>query len=169
MKTQCPYVVKAGTRFRLKDWPTDDTGGFKGEDDITDELEQHRRRLDALQDILSAECRYALLIVLQAMDTGGKDGTIRHIFTGVNPQGVNVTAFKAPTPEEAKHDYLWRIHAAVPRLGTIGIFNRSYYEEVLIVPVDPRLSEDTRRNWPFLRDRRIDAYQPIVERFLTPG
>ena len=160
MKTKCPYVVKPGTRFRLKDWATDDTGDFKGEDEVADELARHRQRLDALQDILSAECCHALLIVLQAMDTGGKDGTIRHIFTGVNPQGVNVTPFKAPTPLEAKHDYLWRVHAAVPALGTIGIFNRSHYEDVLITRVHKMISDKLAKR----RFREINDFEEMLFR-----
>lgn len=145
MKFKSPYVVKPGAKFRLKDWPTDDTGDFKKEEEIAGELERHCRDLDALQDVLSAEGKHALLIVLQAMDTGGKDGTVRHIFTGVNPQGVDVTAFKVPTPLEAAHDYLWRVHAAVPRLGMIGIFNRSHYEDVLVTRVHKLITDKTAK------------------------
>ena len=141
MKTKSPYLVKPGGKFRLKDWSTDDTGDLKKEEDAAGELQHHRDRLNALQDILAAECGHALLIVLQAMDTGGKDGTVRHIFTGVNPEGVDVTPFKTPTPIEAAHDYLWRVHAAVPKLGKIGIFNRSHYEDVLITRVHKRISD----------------------------
>jgi PPK2 family polyphosphate:nucleotide phosphotransferase len=97
--------------------------------------------LNVLQDILSAQRKHAVLVVLQAMDTGGKDGTIRHIFTGVNPQGVDVTAFKVPTPLEAAHDFLWRVHSAVPRLGIIGIFNRSHYEDVLVTRVHKTITD----------------------------
>jgi PPK2 family polyphosphate:nucleotide phosphotransferase len=158
MKTKSPYVVKPGAKFRLKDWPTDDTGKFKKEDEVADELERHRKTLDALQDVLSAEGKYALLIVLQAMDTGGKDGTIRHIFTGVNPQGVNVTAFKVPTPLEAAHDYLWRVHAAVPRLGTIGIFNRSHYEDVLVTRVHKVITDKTAKR----RFREINQFEEML-------
>src|SRR5262245_40241358 len=120
MKIKSPYLVKPHAKFRLRDRPTDDTGGFSKEKDTEQVLATHRQALDNLQEVLFAEQKHALLIVLQAMDTGGKDGTIRHIFTGVNPQGVDVTPFKVPTPLEAAHDYLWRAHAAVPRLGKIG-------------------------------------------------
>ena len=151
-------MVKPGAKFRLKDWPTDDTGKFKTEEEVADELERHCRKLDALQDVLSAEGRHALLIVLQAMDTGGKDGTIRHIFTGVNPQGVDVTAFKVPTPLEAAHDYLWRVHAAVPRLGTIGIFNRSHYEDVLVTRVHKMITDKTAKR----RFREINHFEEML-------
>lgn len=160
MKTECPYLVKPGTRFRLKDWATDDTGGFKNEEEVARELEQHRQKLDTLQDILSAECRHALLIVLQAMDTGGKDGTIRHIFSGVNPQGVNVTPFKTPTPMEMKHDYLWRVHVAVPALGTIGIFNRSHYEDVLITRVHKMITDKVAKR----RFQEINDFEEMLYR-----
>jgi PPK2 family polyphosphate:nucleotide phosphotransferase len=95
----------------------------------------HVEELCNLQDLLYADKRYALLVVLQALDAGGKDGTIRHIFSGVNPQGCQVTGFKAPTPEELDHDFLWRAHRAVPGRGFIGIFNRSHYEDVLVARV----------------------------------
>lgn len=150
--------MKPGSSLRLKDWPTDDTGGFENEEAIAGELERHRRRVDALQDILAAERRHALLIVLQAMDTGGKDGTIRHIFTGVNPQGVNVTPFKVPTPLEAAHDYLWRVHAAVPQVGTIGIFNRSHYEDVLVTRVHNLIPDKVAKR----RFREINQFEEML-------
>jgi PPK2 family polyphosphate:nucleotide phosphotransferase len=158
MKTKSPYLVKPGAKFRLKDWPTDDTGQFTKEEEIAGELERHCKKLDALQDVLAAGGKHALLIVLQAMDTGGKDGTIRHIFTGVNPQGVNVTAFKVPTPLEAAHDYLWRVHAAVPRLGTIGIFNRSHYEDVLVTRVHKLITDKTAKR----RFREINHFEEML-------
>jgi PPK2 family polyphosphate:nucleotide phosphotransferase len=141
MKIKSPYLVNPGEKLRLKDRATDDTGKYKHEKDAAPELELHRQRLNVLQDILSAERKHAVLVVLQAMDTGGKDGTIRHIFTGVNPQGVDVTAFKVPTPLEAAHDFLWRVHSAVPRLGIIGIFNRSHYEDVLVTRVHKTITD----------------------------
>ena len=158
MKSKSPYRVKPGAKFRLKYWPTDDIGDFHKEEEVADELERHRARLDTLQDVLSAEGRHALLIVLQAMDTGGKDGTIRHIFTGVNPQGVNVTSFKVPTPLEAAHDYLWRVHAAVPRLGTIGIFNRSHYEDVLVTRVHKLITDKVAKR----RFREINHFEEML-------
>ncbi len=98
-------------------------------------LAELNRRLEALQELLWADGRHKLLVVLQAMDTGGKDGTIRHVFDGVNPQGVRVAAFKKPTPRELAHDYLWRLHQHTPGDGEIVIFNRSHYEDVLVVRV----------------------------------
>ena len=141
MKIKSEYLVKPHGKFRLDDYPTEETGKFKKEEDAVDELEKHRKKVRNLQEILFAEGKHALLIVLQAMDTGGKDGTIRHIFTGVNPQGVDVTPFKVPTPLEAAHDFLWRAHAAVPRRGKIGIFNRSHYEDVLVTRVHGTISD----------------------------
>jgi PPK2 family polyphosphate:nucleotide phosphotransferase len=125
-------IVKPGSKLRLKDRDADDTFGKKRDD------KAHQKTLDRLrelQHLLYADKRYALLIVLQALDAGGKDGTIRHVMSGVNPQGCEVTSFKAPSNEELAHDFLWRIHKAVPNRGNIGIFNRSHYEDVLIVRV----------------------------------
>jgi PPK2 family polyphosphate:nucleotide phosphotransferase len=158
MKIKSPYLVKPHAKFRLKDWPTGDTGHFKNEQDAHDELEKHCQTLGNLQEVLFAEGKHALLIVLQAMDTGGKDGTIRHIFTGVNPQGVNVTAFKVPTPLEAAHDYLWRAHAAVPRRGTIGIFNRSHYEDVLVTRVHKTITSKVAEQ----RFREINQFEEML-------
>src|SRR5579871_2249133 len=125
-------IVKPGTKLRLKDRDPDDTFGKKRDDKAHQKILD---RLRELQHLLYADKRYALLIVLQALDAGGKDGTIRHVMSGVNPQGCEVTSFKAPSHEELAHDFLWRIHKAVPPLGNIGIFNRSHYEDVLIVRV----------------------------------
>jgi PPK2 family polyphosphate:nucleotide phosphotransferase len=111
-----------------------------------------------LQEVLSAEAKHSLLVVLQAMDTGGKDGTIRHIFSGVNPQGCRVTAFKVPTPLEAAHDYLWRVHAAVPPRGVIGIFNRSHYEDVLVTRVHRTISDKVARR----RFREINDFEQML-------
>jgi len=125
-------MVKPGSKVRLKDRDPEDTFGIKRND------KAHQKtigRLGELQHLLYADKRYALLIVLQALDAGGKDGTIRAVMSGVNPQGCDVHAFKAPSSVELSHDYLWRIHQAVPPLGNIGIFNRSHYEDVLIVRV----------------------------------
>jgi PPK2 family polyphosphate:nucleotide phosphotransferase len=158
MKIKSPYLVKPHAKFRLKDWPTDDTGQFKKSEDAQMELEKHRQTLDRLQEVLSAEGKHALLIVLQAMDTGGKDGTIRHIFTGVNPQGVSVTPFKVPTALEAAHDYLWRAHAAVPRRGVIGIFNRSHYEDVLVTRVHKTITTEVAER----RLREIDQFEEML-------
>ncbi len=125
-------IVKPGSKLRLKDRDPDDTFGVRRNEKAHQKM---INRLRELQHLLYADRRYALLIVLQALDAGGKDGTIRHVMSGVNPQGCDVTSFKAPSNVELAHDYLWRVHRAVPPLGNIGIFNRSHYEDVLIVRV----------------------------------
>ncbi len=129
------YLVKPGSKVELKDWDPADTAGLKNKKEALERLEQCRKDLYELQYLLYAENKHALLIVLQAMDAGGKDGTIRHVMAGLNPQGCRVTSFKKPAGEEADHHYLWRIHRAVPPKGEIGIFNRSHYEDVLVVRV----------------------------------
>src|SRR5579863_1797794 len=122
-------MVKPGSRLKLADRDPDDTQGHTKEK-AARELARHEAKLADLQELLYAERKHALLIVLQALDAGGKDGTIRHVMSRVNPQGVQVASFKQPTPLEAAHDFLWRIHRRVPQAGHIGIFNRSHYEDV---------------------------------------
>ena len=129
------YLVKHGSKVKLSDWDPSDTAGLKSKKDALERLEQCRKDLYELQYLLYAENKQALLIVLQAMDAGGKDGTIRHVMAGLNPQGCRVTSFKKPAGEEADHHYLWRIHRATPAKGDIAIFNRSHYEDVLVVRV----------------------------------
>ncbi len=141
MKVKSLHRVQPHTKVRLSHFPSSDTGRYKAPQEADADLERHRQRLDSLQELLAASAQKAVLIVLQGMDTGGKDGTIRHIFTGVNPQGCDVTPFKVPTPLEARHDFLWRAHAAVPARGMIGIFNRSHYEDVLVVRVHKQISD----------------------------
>src|SRR5690349_7034947 len=127
-------LVKPGRRVHLADVDTSDTHGFK-RDEAEARLEKLRAELFDLQTVLYAESRRSVLIVLQGIDASGKDGTIRHVMSGLNPQGVTVTSFKVPEGEEKRHDYLWRVHEAVPEWGKIGIFNRSHYEDVLVVRV----------------------------------
>ena len=130
------YLVKPGTELKLKDWDPNDKGDFEGgKEEGRIEVATLNRKLEALQELLYAEGKHKVLIVLQAMDTGGKDGTIRRVFEGVNPQGVKVASFKVPTQEELSHDYLWRVHKEAPGNGQIVIFNRSHYEDVLVVRV----------------------------------
>jgi PPK2 family polyphosphate:nucleotide phosphotransferase len=136
------HVVEADTKVRLADYDADDTGNYKSKAQAETKLDAHRKRLFELQELLYAEDKRALLVVLQGMDGAGKDGTIRHIFTGVNPQGCQVTSFKVPSEEELQHDFLWRVHKAAPRRGMIGIFNRSHYEDVLVVRVHQKLSKN---------------------------
>jgi PPK2 family polyphosphate:nucleotide phosphotransferase len=130
-----PILIPAGERIRLNEFDPEYTGKYKDKDEAEDELEKNVARMAELQEVLYAEGKHALLIVLQAMDAGGKDGVIRNVMSGVNPQGCRVTGFKAPTPEELAHDFLWRIHEHVPPRGYVGIFNRSHYEDVLVVRV----------------------------------
>jgi PPK2 family polyphosphate:nucleotide phosphotransferase len=127
--------VEPGQKINLLKVDANDTGLVKDKQAAKKQLKTNVEQMAELQNILYAEGKHSLLIVLQAMDAGGKDGTIRSIMSGVNPQGVRVTSFKKPNEEELSHDFLWRIHQAVPARGMIGIFNRSHYEDVLIVRV----------------------------------
>jgi PPK2 family polyphosphate:nucleotide phosphotransferase len=122
-------------------YPTDGDGKRAAQEDVAVLV----RRMADLQRLFYADGRYALLLVLQALDAGGKDGTIRRVLSGLNPQGVRVTSFKRPTDLELAHDFLWRVHRAVPRRGKIGVFNRSHYEDVLVVRVDELVSEEVWR------------------------
>jgi PPK2 family polyphosphate:nucleotide phosphotransferase len=128
-------IVKPGTKVKLSDVDPDDTAGIKNKGEALEVVERNRLKLEELHTLLYAENKHSLLIVLQGMDASGKDGTIRHVMNGINPQGCEVTSFKVPSAEELDHDFLWRIHKAVPPKGDIGIFNRSHYEEVLVVRV----------------------------------
>lgn len=130
-----PLRPEIGEDVHLTEYDPAYHGAYKHKKDATADLQKLREKLRDLQNVLYAEHRHALLIILQAMDAGGKDGTIRHVMRGINPQGVLVTSFKAPTQEELDHDFLWRIHARTPGKGMIGIFNRSQYEDVLVVRV----------------------------------
>jgi len=135
------YRIEPGTRVNLDDWDPRDTGSSEKEAG-KEALKELNARLEELQELLYAEGKHKMLVVLQATDTGGKDGTIRHVFDGTNPQGVKVASFKKPTPEEMAHDYLWRIHAHTPGTGEIAIFNRSHYEDVLVVRVHGLVPEE---------------------------
>jgi PPK2 family polyphosphate:nucleotide phosphotransferase len=136
-----PYRVTDGARFRLKDFDPDDTGKLGAEDKprAAEALRSGIETLADLQDKLSAQDRWAVLLIFQAMDAAGKDGAIKHVMSGLNPQGCQVAGFKAPSAEDLDHDYLWRCQKQLPERGRIGIFNRSYYEEVLVVRVHPEL------------------------------
>jgi PPK2 family polyphosphate:nucleotide phosphotransferase len=129
------YSVAPGTQVDLRDYDPNDTGPFRDRDAALADLEKDRLKLIQLQERLYAEKKRSLLLVLQGIDTSGKDGTIRHVMSGVNPQGVQVNSFEVPTTEDLAHDYLWRVHKAAPARGRIGIFNRSHYEDVLVVRV----------------------------------
>lgn len=136
-----PFRVSDGKQFRLKDFDPAETLGLKSKERATEILERGIARLADLQDKLYAQDRWAILIVLQAMDAAGKDSTIKHVMSGLNPQGCQVNSFKAPSTEEFQHDFLWRTSRALPERGKIGIHNRSYYEEVLVVRVHPEFLE----------------------------
>src|SRR5512142_1510085 len=129
------YRLTDGSGFRLKDFDPGDTWKLKSKEHAQKLLERSVERLSEMQEKLYAQDNWALLLIFQAMDAAGKDGTIRHVMSGVNPQGCEVVSFKAPTAEELDHDFLWRIHKAVPNRGDIGIFNRSHYEDVLVTRV----------------------------------
>jgi PPK2 family polyphosphate:nucleotide phosphotransferase len=130
-----PFRINKGEKFRLKDYHPADTGGLKDKEKALKTLQRGVELLSHLQEKLYAQDRWAMLMIFQAMDAAGKDGAIKHVMSGINPQGCSVTSFKAPSSEELDHDYMWRAHKAVPERGKIGLFNRSYYEEVLVVRV----------------------------------
>jgi PPK2 family polyphosphate:nucleotide phosphotransferase len=133
------FRVVDGTQFRLKDFDPAETLGLKSKERAQESLDRGIARLSERQEKLYAQDCWAILIVLQAMDAAGKDSTIKHVMSGVNPQGCNVTSFKAPGPEDLSHNFLWRSQQFLPERGMIGIFNRSYYEEVLVVRVHPEM------------------------------
>ena len=135
MKTMERFKVAPGSKVRLKKMDPAFTDGHKSHKSAADEIAHYQQKLRELQDLLYAEHGHSLLICLQAMDTGGKDGVINHVLGAMNPQGCRVAAFKQPSPLEASHDFLWRAHKAAPARGEVVIFNRSHYEDVLIVRV----------------------------------
>ena len=165
-----PYRITKGEKFRLRDHNPADTNGLKDKQQAQGLLEEGTELLSRMQEKLYAQDRWALLLIFQAMDAAGKDGAIKHVMSGVNPQGCDVFSFKSPSNEELDHDYLWRTHKCTPSRGKIGIFNRSYYEEVLVVRVHP----------PFLKAQKLperlitkhiwdERYEDInsFERYLT--
>jgi PPK2 family polyphosphate:nucleotide phosphotransferase len=167
-----PYVITSGKQFRLKDHDPADTHGLKSEDkpEVKKLLESGVSLLNEKQDVLYAQSNWGLLLIFQGMDAAGKDGTIKHVMSGVNPQGVDVYSFKAPSNEELAHDFLWRTNRCLPTRGKIGIFNRSNYEEVLVVRVHPEILEkqripDSLRGDHFWKGRYEDIR--AVERYLT--
>jgi PPK2 family polyphosphate:nucleotide phosphotransferase len=148
-------LVRPGTGINLrKDFDPAYTGHFTGKEHARKTLAEGIRLLSEQQDMLYAQDTFALLIIFQALDAAGKDGTIKHVMSGVNPQGVQVTSFKTPSVEELNHDYLWRCTKALPERGRIGIFNRSYYEEVLAVRIHPELLSNQHIP-PDLNDKNI--------------
>jgi PPK2 family polyphosphate:nucleotide phosphotransferase len=167
-----PYIITSGKNFRLKDFDPGDTHHLNSEDkpEAKEWLEEGVRLLSDLQEMLYAQGTWGLLVILQAMDAAGKDSTIGHVMTGVNPQGVDVHSFKAPSAEELTHDFLWRTSRCMPPRGKIHIFNRSYYEEVLVVRVHPQLLQKQRlpdavQGGHFWKDRYEDI--SAFERYAT--
>jgi PPK2 family polyphosphate:nucleotide phosphotransferase len=155
------FRVPAGKKLDLKDHPTDFTGDYTDKDEAVKDLEENVERLRRLQDVLYAQDKQSLLIVFQAMDAAGKDGAIEHVMSGVNPQGVSVVSFKQPSDEELSHDFLWRCAKNAPERGRIGIFNRSHYEEVLVVRVHPQILQgqhlpDEIKNDPHIWKKRFE-------------
>ncbi len=165
-----PYRITSGRRFRLADIDPDDTRGVKSKEQAGEILAEGVKVLSELQEKLYAQDRWALLLIFQAMDAAGKDSTIEHVMSGVNPQGCQVFSFKAPSAEELDHDFLWRTNTRLPERGRIGIFNRSYYEETLVVRVHPKLLQSqklpgelvTKKIW----EERFEDINGL-ERYLT--
>ena len=165
---KAPIVVTPGKKIRLKDIPTDHDAGLGSKEKARARLAKDLEKLRELQHLLYADNRYAVLVVLQAMDTGGKDGTIRHVMSGLNPVGCDVTSFKVPTDAELEQDFLWRIHNAVPAKGMIGVFNRSHYEDVLVVRVHDIVPKKvwSERYWQINEfERMLDANGVVILKF----
>ncbi|MGA7503987.1 MAG: polyphosphate kinase 2 family protein [Candidatus Sulfotelmatobacter sp.] len=138
------YRVENGAHFRLKDFNPADTGDFKSKEEADEKLQKDIERMEDLQDKLYAQDNWAVLLVFQALDAAGKDGTIKHVMSGVNPEGCQVHSFKGPSETELQHDFLWRTTRQLPERGHIGIFNRSYYEEVLVVRVHSEMLKNEK-------------------------
>ena len=138
------FRVEEGKKFRLKDFDPGETGEWRSKEHAAKALQDGVERTADLQDMLYAQDRWALLLIFQAMDAAGKDGAIKHVMSGVNPQGCQVYSFKQPSEQELQHDFLWRTTRNLPERGHIGIFNRSYYEEVLVVRVHPELMKNEK-------------------------
>jgi PPK2 family polyphosphate:nucleotide phosphotransferase len=166
-----PYRVDNGKKFRLKDFDPDDTSGVKSRKQAEKVLPLGIERMVDLQAKLYAQDRWAILLIFQAMDAAGKDGVIKHVMSGVNPQGCQVYSFKQPSAEDLDHDFLWRTNKCIPERGRIGIFNRSYYEEVLVVRVHKEMLERERmppslvtKNIWNERFSDINAYEQYLSR-----
>ncbi len=166
-----PYCVSKGEHFRLKDFDTSDTGAVKDKQHSQKIIDNRSGLLTNLQEKLYAQDRWALLLIIQAMDAAGKDGVIKHVMSGVNPQGCDVHSFKTPSTEELNHDYLWRAHSRLPERGKIGIFNRSYYEELLVVRVHPSILREQKLPDPLItkhiweqRYEDINAFEQYLTR-----
>ena len=158
------FRVSPGKKVNLKDWPTRVKPVYATKERYKEILEDHVAKMSSLQELLYACNRYAVLLIFQGMDSAGKDGAIRHVMSGINPEGCQVFSFKQPSAEELKHDFLWRSNCRLPERGKIGIFNRSYYEEVLVVRVHPEILKneglpEAHKGKTFWKER----YRSIVE------
>ena len=160
-----PFKVANGKNISLKKRPTSIDPFYQSKEQYQELLEEQVRQLSELQGLLYADNQYALLLIFQAMDAGGKDGAIKHVMSGVNPQGCEVHSFKQPSSEELQHDFLWRAVCNLPQRGKIGIFNRSYYEEVLIVRVHPEILRGQRLPDELVHEDTIwrDRYRSIQD------
>ena len=159
------FRVRAGEEITLKKWPTRVNRFYKSKDQYEKLLEEHKAELSELQGLLYANMRYAVLLIFQAMDAAGKDSAIKHVMSGVNPQGCQVFSFKHPSAEELEHDFLWRTTRCLHERGRIGIFNRSYYEEVLIVRVHPEILQSEKLPEEALDGKSLwrERYRSIVD------
>jgi PPK2 family polyphosphate:nucleotide phosphotransferase len=153
------FRVREGEKVNLKQWPTRVKPFYKSPEHYEEILAGHVQKLSALQDLFYAGQRYSLLLIFQAMDAAGKDGAIKHVMSGINPQGCQVFSFKHPSAEELEHDFLWRTTRCLPERGRIGIFNRSYYEEVLILRVHPEILQAENLPKELLRDKKFWAHR----------
>ena len=158
------FRVHSGDKVKLGEWPTIVKPYFKSKKGYLELLAEHVAELSSLQSLLYAFSQYALLIIFQGMDAAGKDGAIRHVLSGVNPEGCQVFSFKQPSAEDLKHDFLWRTYRSLPERGRIGLFNRSYYEEVLIVRVHPEILRTQGLPEKFIDEKTIwdERYHSIV-------
>jgi PPK2 family polyphosphate:nucleotide phosphotransferase len=168
------FIVKTAKRLRLSELDPAYKGSHLSHEEAEPEIQKHLEKLRRLQDLLYSEKRHSLLIVLQALDAAGKDGTVNHVMSAMNPQGTQVTGFKQPTPEELEHDFLWRVHPHAPAKGTVAIFNRSHYEDVLVVRVHKLVPKEVwSARYEFINDfeellRRENATH-VVKFFLHIG
>jgi PPK2 family polyphosphate:nucleotide phosphotransferase len=159
------YRVREGSKVNLKKWPTLGESVYGSTEGYEKLLKEHVKALSAQQELLYASNSYSVLLIFQAMDAAGKDGAIKHVMSGVNPQGCHVSSFKHPTPTELRHDFLWRTTRELPERGQIGIFNRSYYEDVLIARVHPQIlqAEGARESARSPKTLWRERYRSIVE------
>jgi len=159
------FRVRPGAKVDLGEWPTAVKPFFHSKERYQEVLRQHVEKLSAQQQLFNASNRYALLLIFQGMDAAGKDGVIRHVLSGVNPQGCQVSSFKQPSAEELEHDFLWRTTLRLPARGQVGVFNRSYYEEVLVVRVHPEILRNQGLSEELSDEKTVweERYRSIVD------